>query len=146
MKLFTRKNFQRALFILACLVTIVFLLWQFENFRGRRAWEKHKAAALARGQVIEAKDLIPPPIPDASNFAAIPLFKPLFDYAPGTQKHKDEPAADKSSSTLIPCPNTTHPPTCPHRTHGSLDSWTFVSFWLELLTGRLQARTKWVHR
>ena len=95
MKLFTRKNFQRALFILACLVTIVFLLWQFENFRGRRAWEKHKAAALARGQVVEAKDLIPPPIPDASNFAAIPLFKPLFDYAPGTQKHKDEPAADK---------------------------------------------------
>jgi hypothetical protein len=63
--------------LLACLVTLVALFYAVENFRGKRAWENFKSAAQAKGESLELKDIIPPPVPEEQNVAATPLFKEL---------------------------------------------------------------------
>lgn len=49
-----------------------------ENWRARHAWERYKSELQATGRWIEYSQLIPPPIPDAENFVAIPLFTDLY--------------------------------------------------------------------
>jgi hypothetical protein len=66
----------RALFVLFCLVTLLALVIAEENFRGRRAWENYKQAALARGVKLTLAELAPPPVPDDQNFFMAPLLKP----------------------------------------------------------------------
>ncbi len=95
MKLFSGTLLKKLLFVFACLITLILVAWQFENFRGRRAWRQCKAAAIARGEPMELREVIPPPVPDASNFASIPIFAPLFDFKPGTQEPKDTNAMDR---------------------------------------------------
>jgi hypothetical protein len=72
-------------FALVCLVTLVFLLYQWENWRGWRAWKQYKTQVEQAGLSLDPKSVIPPEIPEASNFAAIPLFTDLFhtNQAPG---------------------------------------------------------------
>jgi hypothetical protein len=62
------------------LVTLVALLIVFENWRGRRAWAAFVAESKAAGEDLRPEAVIPPPVPASENFAAIPLFTPLFDY------------------------------------------------------------------
>ena len=73
--------FRAAAFILMGLVAVFVLGSLAENRLGARAWSKYVAGAKARGEWFEPKDLIPAAVPDEQNFAAIPLFKPLFDYS-----------------------------------------------------------------
>ena len=61
-------------------VTLVALVVAFENWRGRRAWERFVAESKAAGEDVSPTAVIPPPVPDAENFAMIPLFQALFDY------------------------------------------------------------------
>jgi hypothetical protein len=70
--------FKKLLFALACLVTLMFLFYQFENWRGWRAWKNYKAKVERGGESLDPKSIIPPRVPDSSNFAAIPLFLDLF--------------------------------------------------------------------
>lgn len=83
------KTFRRLLFGLACLVTLVALVYAVENWRGKRAWENYRREWEAKGQKFDRKDFIPPVVPDDQNFAMTPFFAPLFDFKPGTQQHSD---------------------------------------------------------
>lgn len=64
------------------LITLAVLATLVENRLGARAWREAQEEARAAGEPIDPAQIIPPPAADADNFAAIPLFAPLFDYDP----------------------------------------------------------------
>ena len=64
--------------VFAILAVLVLIFIAEENWRGRRAWETYRAAAEKRGVKLFLKDFIPPDMPDAENYAAIPLIRDLF--------------------------------------------------------------------
>jgi hypothetical protein len=68
----------RALFVLIALATVWAIICVEERWRGERKWKDYRTAALQRGVKLEMKDVIPPNIPDAENFAAIPMIQGLF--------------------------------------------------------------------
>jgi hypothetical protein len=64
----------------AALVFLMLLFYTEEKWRGLRAWRSLERAYAQRGEklIIEIKP--PAAIPDAENFGATKVFKPLFDY------------------------------------------------------------------
>lgn len=82
-KVVLQKWVQRGLFVVAALATLVALFYAEEDWRGRRAWEKCVAESKAKGTDLDWDHWIPAPVPDDQNFAALPIFKPLFDYKYG---------------------------------------------------------------
>ncbi|MDA1277297.1 MAG: hypothetical protein O2960_25090 [Verrucomicrobia bacterium] len=70
------------LFGIAALVTLVFLFYAIENWRGKRAWEQYRKEAEARGEVLDWQAYVPPPVPGSENFAMTPFLAPLFDFVP----------------------------------------------------------------
>lgn len=74
------RRLKRAAWCLLWLVTAIALLVTFENWRGRRAWDRFVEDSKAAGEDLSLEAVIPPPAPESENFAAVPLFKPLFDY------------------------------------------------------------------
>ncbi len=77
-----KKLVRRALFIFACLTTLVALFYAEEDWRGKHAWEEYKRGREAKGDSFEWSSVVPPPVPDDQNFAAIPLFAELFPKPP----------------------------------------------------------------
>ncbi|HWL51811.1 MAG TPA: hypothetical protein VNQ90_05220 [Chthoniobacteraceae bacterium] len=59
---------------------------RYDAHRNRRAWEKHRAAAVARGVEYDFTRFAPAPVPDGENFAATPFFRELFAADEATQK------------------------------------------------------------
>lgn len=57
---------------------LVVLVHVEEGWRGRRDWAAYKTDAERHGVKLDLDDFIPPAIPDAENFAAIPLFQEIF--------------------------------------------------------------------
>ena len=57
---------------------IIPCLYLLEKSRGRAAWRAYETAAKARGVKLDVADFIPPQIPDAENFASIPIFDAAF--------------------------------------------------------------------
>lgn len=49
-----------------------------ENWLGEREWRDYLAEAAAAGEKVDASEVIPPPVAEEENFAAIDHFKPLF--------------------------------------------------------------------
>lgn len=97
------------LFGVVALVTLVALIYAIENWRGERAWEAMKRELVAQGESLDFRDLIPPQVPDAENFAATPLLKPLLEYtyerdAKGAMQvvRKDQAAFDRSMAQKLP--------------------------------------------
>jgi hypothetical protein len=76
--LFTWRVLRCCLIVVAWVVTIIALLYGEENWRGRRAWDKFRREVEARGEQIEWKVFIPPPIPEEQNFAATPVIQSWF--------------------------------------------------------------------
>jgi hypothetical protein len=70
------------LFVLACLITLIAILYAEENWRGKRAWEKFKQEWEAKGEKFDLQSFVPPAVPDDQNFAMTPFLAPLFDYNP----------------------------------------------------------------
>jgi hypothetical protein len=68
-----RRGLAGLLVLLSCLV----LFYGVERYRGAKAWQETKASLEARGEIVEYEKLIPPPIPEELNLAAIPLFQNL---------------------------------------------------------------------
>src|SRR5207244_3657019 len=66
--------------VVACLVTLVLLAYAEENWRGKRAWDKHRRRWEAQGEKFSLAALVPPPVPDEQNFALTPFLKPLLDF------------------------------------------------------------------
>jgi hypothetical protein len=75
---FLWKNLRRIVFAVACVVTLVALVFAEETYRTAKAWENYQAAANARGEKLTLTELAPRPVPDDQNFAMTPLLKPLF--------------------------------------------------------------------
>lgn len=72
------RGVRTLLLILIWPVTLVALYYGIENWRGSRAWNQCRQDLLAKGAVLDFHALIPKPIPDERNFAAIPLVKSWF--------------------------------------------------------------------
>jgi hypothetical protein len=66
------------LFVVACLVTLVALFYAEEDWRGKHAWDTYQREREAKGDSFEWSSIVPPPVPDNENFAAIPFFAGLF--------------------------------------------------------------------
>jgi hypothetical protein len=58
---------------LVCLAVLIPLFYVEEDWRGKRAWEQCKAQLEAKGEKLDWKDFIPPPVPDDKNFALTPI-------------------------------------------------------------------------
>ena len=56
------------------------------NSAGKSSWERYSDEARARGVKMSLKELLPTPVPDAENFAAVPLFANLFSEDEAVQK------------------------------------------------------------
>ncbi|MCE9609784.1 MAG: hypothetical protein K8R23_06200 [Chthoniobacter sp.] len=69
------------------ILTPIFYL--VEKVRGRAAWRAYEVEAKARGVKLEFTDYIPPKIPDAENFASIPIFDAVFRAAEARQNVPD---------------------------------------------------------
>lgn len=82
-----RRRFRRLLWTLITLITLWVLLAVVLNWTGQRRWLRLKAELDSEGETLDLLKLLPPPIADAQNFAAI---EPLngIRLAPG-----DSPAA-----------------------------------------------------
>ncbi len=93
------KKFLRLAIILAVLVALIVAIHVGEGWRGRRAWTAYRADAERRGVKLALEDYLPPPVPDAENFAAIPFFQEVFCAAENEQpplKSLDFPLASCS--------------------------------------------------
>ncbi len=75
-------------FTLAVLITLVAVVVIFENWRGNRAWRNYLAEQEAKGEVLDWRKLVPPPVPDDQNFAKTPLLAKLTDYTYDPQTGK----------------------------------------------------------
>lgn len=76
--MFSWRVLRCVLFIFVGLVTAYALFYTIENWRGKRAWRAYEKDLKAQGVVLDLKALLPPEIPEASNFAATPYFADLF--------------------------------------------------------------------
>jgi hypothetical protein len=56
-------------------ITLIILFYAEEDWRGARMWAATKTKWEARGESFDYNHLIPPPVPDDQNLAAIPLFR-----------------------------------------------------------------------
>lgn len=68
-------NLRAVLFGVLSSITVLLLARTLSDWQGRRAWEAYRAEAEKRGVVFELEKLMPPPVPDAENFAATPLLR-----------------------------------------------------------------------
>jgi hypothetical protein len=77
------RALRRTVICIAWTATIIALLYAFENWRCRRAWEQYRRDAEARGEHLDTAYFIPPPIPDDQNFVmAGSLPKTIFNPNP----------------------------------------------------------------
>lgn len=76
--LFSWRTARRLLIGAACLVTLWALFCTEENIRGKRTWEKYRRELEGRGEQLDFKSFIPPPVPDGQNFAATPVVQSWF--------------------------------------------------------------------
>src|SRR6185295_3447383 len=72
--LFSRKM----AFAVIIFITLVALFYAEENFRGKRAWERYRKDAEARGIKLDFAAHVPPSIPDSENGANTPLIQSWF--------------------------------------------------------------------
>ena len=82
------------LFLGAALLAILALalipgFYLVEKYRGRAAWRAYETAAKQRGVQLDFAAYIPPEIPDAENFASIPLFDEIFRASAAKQEVPD---------------------------------------------------------
>jgi hypothetical protein len=64
--------------LLASVVVAVATFYFVTNRQGRKAWQAYEEDARRRGAKLLLAEFLQPPIPDAENFAAVPLFARLF--------------------------------------------------------------------
>ena len=77
-RLFSWQRLRRALFVAACLATLIALFYAVENWRGRHAWEKCRRELEAKGEVLDWDAYIPPPVSDEQNIFKAPKMTEWF--------------------------------------------------------------------
>lgn len=73
------------------LVTPAFLWVSVDNAMGTIAWQRARAAMVARGEPLTMAQLQGPPPADAENFAMSPLIRSAWDYQVGVTNGRSEP-------------------------------------------------------
>jgi hypothetical protein len=71
---FCWRSFKRLLFGLACLATLIALIYAEEDWRGWHAWNQFKHQWEAKGEHFDLASVVPPPVPDDQNFALTPIW------------------------------------------------------------------------
>lgn len=66
------------LFLTVCGLTAIPAVFLIEKYRGRAAWRDYEVEARQRGVKLDLADYLPAPVPEADNFAAIPIFQSVF--------------------------------------------------------------------
>ena len=89
--LFCRRNFKRSLFALACLATVVALLYAEEDWRGKHALEKFKRGWEAKGEKFDFAGIAPAPVPDEQNFAMSPVIASSYSTMLDANGHEMKP-------------------------------------------------------
>ncbi|MEO8352687.1 MAG: hypothetical protein ABI680_13210, partial [Chthoniobacteraceae bacterium] len=74
MKRFFKRFLQISAFGFLFLVMLIVGFYNYENYRGRKAWRAYEAEAKARGVQLALDDFIPTAVPEAENFGALPIF------------------------------------------------------------------------
>lgn len=77
-RIFSRRTLSALAFTVAVLATAVVGYYAIEKMCGRALWRSYEATAQQRGVKLALTDYVPAPIPDAQNFAAIPIFDEVF--------------------------------------------------------------------
>ncbi len=84
---------------IAALILLGVLVAGFENWRGRRAWEKFRTEWEAKGERFDITAFIPKPVPPEQNFATTSLLAPLLDYDPrNPAKWRDPAGRDRANA------------------------------------------------
>ncbi len=79
-------------FAFVILVTLLGLAASWISWQGRREWSETKKELLARGEKLSLIELAPPPVPDAENFFADPMWTELqtkVSFLPDGSQHTD---------------------------------------------------------
>lgn len=76
----SRSWWKWLLAILAALGAVAVLAALIENHRGKRAWERFRTEAEARGERFDLEAVAPAPVPYDDNFATTPLLADLLNY------------------------------------------------------------------
>lgn len=92
-------NLRAVLFGGLAATTVLAAAHTYSGWQGRRAWEAYRAEAEKRGVVFDLEKLMPPPVPDAENFAATPLLRPFQSGNPEFLSHR---ATNRSSEPFFP--------------------------------------------
>ena len=74
-----KRFFKAFAFWCALGATTPFLFFSIDKFRTKAKWESYRAELVANGVPITFKELAPPPVYDAEDFAKSHLFKGVFD-------------------------------------------------------------------
>ena len=77
---FSRRNFKRLLFGLACFATLIALFYAEEDWRGWHAWNQFKHAWEAKGEHFDMASVTPAPVPADQNFALTPIAFTSYGY------------------------------------------------------------------
>ena len=74
---------------------------QWRTGAGARAWDRLRRDLAARGESLDPRDFIPPPVPDDQNLALAPIFVRTFRYKtdPGTGLLTFDPQAYENNPT-----------------------------------------------
>ena len=72
-------HFERLLDGLRFIGVFGLLFYAEENWRGRRAWNYYRHELEAKGEKLDFKSFIPPPVPDEQNFAMAPVVTTACD-------------------------------------------------------------------
>ena len=84
-------------FVVVALLTLVALVVVEENIRGRSAWECHLSELAAKGDTLDILKVAPPPVSEAQNMAAAPIFAELM-----TATNQDQTRLGKALKKVLP--------------------------------------------
>ncbi len=84
------------------LAVLIPCLYVVEKYRGRAAWRAYETEAKARGAKLDLADFIPPQIPDAENFASIPIFEAAFRASGAKQEVPDPFKLPEAKDAKLP--------------------------------------------
>ncbi len=70
---------RRILIVIACLATLIAVLYAEEDWRGKRAWDNYRRELEAKGEKLDWQAFVPPAVPDDQNFFTAPIFTNMLN-------------------------------------------------------------------
>lgn len=82
----------RSVFVVAALITLIWLAISIENYRAKRAWGQCKLQLEQKGETLDWSALVANPVADEQNFLATPVLAPCFGFGRAADgKPRSEP-------------------------------------------------------